>query len=132
MKDLVKHKIGFHIEEQENGQLIAYFEQDGQRCSRLAIIELDEFEYFVGDSPVSDTISGFIEFYLFRSENIQSECPYEIKVHTNLIRNQASADTYKYADRLLESLNLAIKSAKPIKFEILDDLEVMSWYIICS
>jgi hypothetical protein len=132
MSNLVKHKIRFHIDKQDNGQLSAYFEQDSQRCSRLEILELEEFEYFVGDSPVSDTISGCIGFYLLHNENTQGNCPYEIELRTNLGRNEASADIYKYADQLLESLNQAIKSAEPIKFEIIDELEKIGWYVVCS
>jgi hypothetical protein len=134
MTNLVKHKISFHIDKLENGQLAAYFEQNSQRYSCLHLHELEEFEYFVGDSPVSDTISGFIVFDLIHNESFQNYCPYEIKVHTNLVRNDASADIYKYADQLLESLNLAIKSAKPTKLEILDEdkIEIMGWYMVCS
>jgi hypothetical protein len=131
MRDLVKQKISFHMDTQENG-LTAYFEQDGQRFSWLGMHELEEFEYFVGDSPISDTIAGFISFYLLHNENIQSNCPYEIKVHTNLIRNEASADIYRYADQLLTFLKLAIKSAEPTKLEILDEIEIIGWYMVCE
>ena len=132
MQHLVPHKIKFQIMRNENGDLIAYFEQDHLKYSRLEIFELEEFEYFVGDSPISDTISGHIGFELFRNPAIRSACPDEIKMDTNLVRNQASSGIYQYVDKLLKTLNLALSNSNPVQIEIQNDLEEAGWYITCS
>jgi len=132
MKDSVLHEIKFQITRQENGDLDAYFEQDNLKYSRLEIIELEEFEYFVADSPISDTISGHISFHLLKNTEIRSECSYEIKIHTNLVRNQASSDVYQYADKLLDRINLAISNSIPVQVEIQNELEETTWYLTCS
>jgi hypothetical protein len=132
MKDLVSHKIKFQIERQEDDELIVYFEQNSLKYSRLEIIELEEFEYFVGDSPISDTISGHIGLHLRKNENLQSGCSYKVKLHANLVRNQASSDIYRYVDQLLETLNLALINAMPIQIDIRNELEETGWHITCS
>ncbi len=132
MKALALHQISFYIDETQKGELTAYFEQDGERYARLELLEIEETEYYVGDNPIPESISGHIGLHLIRKEFAQAKCPYEIKVHTNLIRNQVSARVYKHADQLLDSLKSAIEIGKPCHMEIIDDLETIGWYMACN
>ena len=132
MEKLVSPEIRFHIEVQRDGGLIAYFEQNNLKYGRLSFIELDEIEYFVGDSPISDTISGNVDFQLIKNENEKRRCPYEIKLNTNLVRNRASSNVYEYVDRLFETLNLVISDARPVQIDVRNELEEMGWHMSCN
>ncbi len=132
MKAPALHQISFHIDETQKGELTAYFEQDGERYSRLVLLEINVTEYYVGDNPIPESISGHIGLHLIRKEFAQPKCPYEIKVHTNLVRNPATARVYEHADQLLDSLNSAIEMSKTCQMEITDDLETVGWYMTCN
>lgn len=132
MEDLVSHRIRFQITDEKHGETIPFFERDNLKCSQLSILELAETEYYVGDSPMSDTISGHFDFQLVRSESVKRKCPYEIVFRTNLVRNKTSSDVYVYVDRLLETLNFAVQNSTPVQFDIQNELDDLGWYMTCS
>lgn len=125
------NKLNFQIIE-EQGEMSAFFEQDNGRYFQLLLMEIEETEYYVGDSPISDTISGHFDFRLVRDNSIRNKCPYKVVIHSNLVRNNASLEIYLYADRLLEELNTAIQNSLPVKFDIQNDIHNLGWYMKCS
>jgi hypothetical protein len=119
-----QQKIEFVVVSDQLTSLKAYFWGKGYASKGVGLYGGEEIEFFVGDNPIPESVSGTVGLRI--KENEDARAGFSLKYTGNLVREETS-EIYAIVDTIKKRLEAAANKGIPIMIDITDDLASTGW-----
>jgi hypothetical protein len=123
----MENQIEARIEVSGRSVTEVYFWQAGQRSESLHLYGPED-EYFVGESPVPESIFAWVTIKLPRKESEKNRIAWEVVYKTNVVDNDLQAAL----EEVKRKIETAIEKGTQARIVLDDDLRISEWEAVLS